>query len=748
MVFVVLPTAASVTAASVGTPSSSNQLDRGGRVPSGLSAADVFKKMKSSLLAPTLSSSQPWLNPDAAATPDVDSDVSFVLRQVFNNMNYDSPAFAAEGMTTGFNSVMGAIAAVQAYQSMKKAVAISADAQATDAKIDFVRGILQSVGGAGFVAYRPLSIITSIHSVDASSLQSPSLLGRVTYMVGTVASGLMGGLFASLAVLFGRKLKRTYSFRSEFFKDRNVEKLGDKENVKKIAQFFHQRIQPTEATKLTGSTDKKVFHEKAVETVANFIRKTIDENNKLLPDNHVSMSKEASLKLAEKVLAEFNTDPQMKETMKKSLGLNEDVDFNFAELLGVALKQSDTQEKHALELQEQIGGKAVSLAQQMQKTDLINRLDSTDPIVSNAALKEAQEMILEAKQSMKENLAISWLLVPAAIAGLVASVLGLVPALAALASVTLASGIMMAVSAFGMLLVDGFSMKKAQEGDGPAGTYDKHLLALSTVFAIVSLSAVIVLASVFSVGTIPLAVSLVIGALWIGNNIHSFYKIHCKQQKHETLHPTLTSLKARTSWKQADEKLDAKFIEIFKRLPKGTKNNVRSKLELNQQDGKVFRDDSLAAYDNDHQFGKKYLIAFFDGKVLATNGHQDDLLRERLIKAAHKLVNQHSTNEHVRKFYDYLKDHVQGKRWNEVNVGCISQLQKIHTGFSEDLKRNFEGLVYEKMTKKSLRSMTKITKKQFSDALDYVMRLETFVQRSDQKKSLTEYLSFFRKIKY
>jgi hypothetical protein len=713
----------------------------GGQAPShpAATASKVYDRVIRPLLSPTPSSSQPMLNPEVAAAPGFDSDISFVLRQVFNNMNIDSPAFSAEGMTTGFNAVMGAIAAAQAFQSMKKAASISADAQATDAKISFAMGILQSVGGAGFVAYRPLSILSSIHNIDSSSLQSPSLLGRVTYMVGTVASGLMGGVFASLALLFGRKLKRTYSFRSEFFKDRNIEQLDNKENVKKIAQFFHERIQATPSIQFKDSIGRMIFTEKAVDTVAHFIRKTIDENNKVMPSK-VSMNKDESRKLAEKVLQGLD-ESEMKSTMKNSLGLDPSVGFTFAELLGLALKQSGTQEKHLLELQEQIGEKAVGLAQKMQKTDLICRLDSSDPIVQTAAMKEAKEMIVEAKQSMKENLVISWLLVPAALAGLVASVLALVPVLAGLAAVTLASGVLMAVSAFAMLIVDGFSMIKAQGGDGPAGTYDKHLLALSTVFAVVSLAGVIVLASVFSVGTIPLAVSIVIGALWIGNNIHSFYKIHTKQNKHEIMHPTLESLKSRISLKKADETMDAKLIEIFKRLPKETKHHVRRNLELYQPSGREFRDESLASYNQGQQFGKKYLDAFFKGKT-----DHNTLHYSRLLKASEKLVNQHSNNVEVRQFYDYLQDHVQKQRWNEVSGCRVAQLQEIYSSFSDELKNQFEGLVYEKMTRKSLRSISSITKKDFSNALDLVMRWEKMSEQIKQKKSLSDSLSILKMV--
>jgi len=530
----------------------------------------------------------------AKSAEDVAADYSYVLRQFFGNhgigvIGQDSALFSAMGSTTSFNSLMGAIAAKSAYDRYQRATEMGYGVLSTErveSGIDTVRGAVQSVAGAVYIPYRPLSMTTSILGVNAGSFTAPSVLGQVTYSLGAVGSLLFGVFYVCLSMFFTSNTARLANFSIKMWK------AGDSSgDVPKIITFLKDRIGVTASSTLDQMQKdhplscKSELKQAAVDSTCRFIKATLKE---ALDQKVVGISKHSEKEckeMAEKLLAEFDNLPsdvsqELCLGLGTRLGLThlQSQGLSFVELLGLDIKTALKGKRNEAELSGYIGGGTVAALKKALETGLIERLNSSDTVVQEKALEEAVGLIKNAKSSMRWNAFVNVGLLIAGFFGVIATVMNFIPATANLA----VTGAIWLACGLSMLPVDGYCLFSAQNSEGPIGKYDKALLYASTAVGVSSLVATFIIANVFSMGIPAFVISLAIGVLWLGNNCLAMHKLSQKEKKYEMDHPTLASMaeklqeqiqaKAVTE-SLAGKKMDPKYGEaMLERLKEKAKN--------------------------------------------------------------------------------------------------------------------------------------------------------------------------------
>jgi low affinity Fe/Cu permease len=497
----------------------------------------------------------PLFTSASKSAEDVDADYSYILRQFFGNhgvgvIGQDAALFSAMGTTTSFNSLMGAIAAKSAYDRYQRATEIGCgvfSSERVESGIDTVRGAVQSVAGATYIPYRPLSMTTSILGVNAGSFTAPSVLGQVTYSLGAVGSLLFGVFYACLGMFFASNTARLANFSIKMWKAGDYG-TGD---VPKIITFLKDRIGVTASGTLEQMQKdhphlyKSELNKLAVDSTCRFIKATLKEAlDQKMPGISKHSEKECR-EMAEKLLAEFDNLPsdvsqELCLGLATRLGLTQAQaqGLSFVELLGLDIKTALRGKRNEAELTGYIGGGTVAALKKAMETGLIERLGSDDKVVQDRALEEAKGLIKNAKSSMRWNAFVNIGLLVAGVLGVIATIMNFIPATANLAI----TGAIWLICGISMLPVDGYCLFSAQNSEGPIGKYDKTLLYISTAVAVSSLVATFIIANVFSMGIPAFVISVAIGVLWLGNNCLAMHKVSQKEKKYEMDHPTLASV--------------------------------------------------------------------------------------------------------------------------------------------------------------------------------------------------------------
>lgn len=574
-------------------PSVAQQDVTGGPKPLANPVAMKASRLSSMLRSSLMQSGSLIFTGASTSAGDCAADYSFVIRQLFNDFGIDSPAFAAEGTTTGFNAVQGVIAAHAAFDRYQIAQRFDYTPGKIESSIDIARGIFQGAGGAMYAAYRPLSILSSVNGLDTSSIHASTASGRGAFVTSTAGNALFGVFYAAVAGWFAYSLTRMYKFKGKFFKDKDVTKLTDAGNVKNLMEFLLKKRLETNAEgtlkkMLKAHSNSPLKHEKIKKELGSLAKKAtqpwvhamLKEIEKLPMSSSVSQ-KEVEERV-ERLLAALDECAEEKQAIIQGLGLDRCEDkelktfvnsLSFAELLGLDYKTAQRTGIKEKKIAENLGSAcAISLKKAME-TGLLDRLSSEDPYIKQAALEEAGKIIASASKAMKENLFIGWNLLIAGVIGTIATILAFIFTGGIGAAV--AGGLFLACSV-AMLLADVPCMLAAQTSPAPLGRFDKWLLGVNTALGVVSFITVIVLASVSSMGALPLAVALVIGVLWLASNIYAHVRLNQREERYEKAHPTLASLQKRISSKTPGDPIDVELMQRIKNLPKEMKKALKA----------------------------------------------------------------------------------------------------------------------------------------------------------------------------
>ncbi|MCX6990940.1 MAG: hypothetical protein NTX49_07770 [Chlamydiae bacterium] len=562
-----------------------------------------FKSRSAALfrtLHDTTGSMSPLFTGAASSAQDVDGDTSYVLRQTCDltgqllslpgadinvppTLNVgatgqSSALFSAVGISTSFNVVMGAIAAKNAYNRMQQARQEGSDIHQVTSGIDIVRGTAQGAGGLAYIPYRFCSMATSILGVDASGFTAPSALGAATYSLGYVGNSLFGIFYACIGLLSLSNVIRLCDFRAKIWKEGDPSLVNDVGNVTKIITFLKDRLVVTPKTTLEQlqkahlsdpAKIKAELKEAAKGAICRSMEETLKEAVKQKVPGAVLLSKEEIRSRAEEQLGQLESfslqeGSTVLEDLSATMGIDPGLALTFTELLGLDCMTALRGSKQESELSDSIGPQAISLLKKALDTSLLERLSSKGVILERA-LEEAASIIKEVRSQIKWNLCTNIGLFVAGVLGTVATVLSLIPAALMGVAETIAMGTLWLACALTMLPVDVGSLFSAQNSEGPIGKYDKALICISSLVGVASLIVTSVLASIFSMGTVPIAIGIVIGVLWFLNNAYSFYRLDQKQKKYEMDHPTLTSF-AKNLQRELERSFTVQeFISIMKR---------------------------------------------------------------------------------------------------------------------------------------------------------------------------------------
>lgn len=543
----------------------------------------------------------------ASSAVDVSSDFSAILRTLpdvkASSFNSSTPLFPIMGMTTGFNSVQGSVAALQAKERYEKMDSAGAAPQKTDAAIDYVRGLAQAGGGISFAANRPLSVASTITNASTSSL-----LGRATLYTGSIGSALFGVFYASLGALSGRQIFRLKNFENK------MDQYGstDAEKARFLIEKRLQKKSPEETLlKLITSHNaykaRQILQNRALSAVEKSSSSLVKDAAKNGIDTH-GMVKGEGKKYAAKVFEALNEDRDVKTRILERMGLTgcqEAKGLSPQELMGLELMCEARNQKKEIKLSECIGPNATALAKNAIETRLLERLNSEDSFVKSAAEKEAEALVSEAKKGIQSNKKMSWAVFCTCVLGVLSTVAGFLPLV----------GIALAVEQFvnlgiylSMLAIDWTGLKSAQQVEsGPIGKHDKLLLSVNTAICMGALAATLIVGSIFSMGILPMAAAAAIGAVWLVNNISAYAKLEKKERAYKEAHPTLSDVKDVLSKQQG--RIDDATKALLKRLSISDKKAVKKHLlGKDSLDTRALSDEDQKL-DIHHCFGEEFAYA-------------------------------------------------------------------------------------------------------------------------------------------
>jgi hypothetical protein len=564
----------------------------------------------------------PSFTSGGTSCPDVGADISYTVRQ-FANIWVDSHAFSTVGITTGFNSVQGAIAAKKAYDRVKNAWKVGDLWGTSEGALDCLRGITQSAGGMAYAGLRPLSIIADLKHIDTSSINAATSLGKSTFMLGTLGNIFFGFFYLFLGACTGVNIFKTATFKHQ---------LNKSKDLKEAMQFLSKKLHVDPGKtyqKLSKHKDMQQDLEKAaVECVSDWMRSFVDDAKLLKAAGMTFFGSYNDRKaFVKKFFAEIEKgNPTNKKEFLEKLGFNEKdhkevfeaaKNWNLFELVGLKQTLNKTQMRKELKIARATSGECVKWIKTAEQSKLFERLTSSDKKINAAAQQEMQGILEKIKTSISSNLFINSIYFVSSVVGVVATILMFFFTGGIGAIVVAALFLIVCVT---MMLGDGYGLFLGLQ-DGEPGKYDKKLVVVNTVVCVISIAVVIALMATGVASLVLGFVSLGIALAWLASNGVTFVKLDKKEKKYFTEHPTLENF-FELLQQAADENDYNKVSIVFKKLSKNDRTALKGILEENTgksiKKNRLFKNFIEASFDRDHNFGEEFFKAHpFDHEVIS-----------------------------------------------------------------------------------------------------------------------------------
>ncbi|MES2344712.1 MAG: hypothetical protein V4494_02080 [Chlamydiota bacterium] len=151
----------------------------------------------------------------------VGMDFSWLIRSVtdlFPNPTKYNFFYQSEGFASAFNFIIGIYDVVKSFFRIEHALKIGDYDGTIDAAVDLTRAGVQTGAGAAITAYRPVAVV-----VAAQGFSSASLLGRVSYGLGQLATGLFGIFYMLCGINGARSLFRCVKFYTKYYQKKTPE---------------------------------------------------------------------------------------------------------------------------------------------------------------------------------------------------------------------------------------------------------------------------------------------------------------------------------------------------------------------------------------------------------------------------------------------------------------------------------------------------------------------------------------------
>jgi len=195
-------------------------------------------------------------------------------------------------------------------------------------------------------------------------------------------------------------------------------------------------------------------------------------------------------------------------------------------LLGFQMKLIKVGMQKSAKMSRLLGKEGLQALKELSEdSSLVGRIEKG----SFKATQKAQNLIKKIQASASSNLTVNALILAVVLIGMAATVASII--LSSAGGVLLTAIISLLVS-LSWLIVDGHSLIQSHKSERPA-PYDKKLLALSSGLGIASTATMVALAvsGVFSMGIIPLVISIGLGALWLAQNAYTWSKMNRNERR-------------------------------------------------------------------------------------------------------------------------------------------------------------------------------------------------------------------------
>jgi hypothetical protein len=364
--------------------------------------------------------------------------------------------------------------------------------------------------------------------------------------VGGLESGLealFGSLYGLMAVLQGIQLHESRKFLQQFGKG-HTHALSDIQQdidqlcleLKKYIHFLEgklsiktcvstldgsridsieKKLQDKWSKKISLSLDPKEREKKIKEEVEKeFYQTAFDDAVKGL--QHLIRAVELPKQSAEKCKQAVNRLFTREELVQR----------------GRQLKRVRVLEKKEKKLVKFLSRAQIDLLKNKEKTPLSQRLFSKETQERTDAINQAKSLVNEVKKNSKESVALHAILLTCGILGFAATFL--FPPLGIASSIS--AGIVLVICLVMMILdIRTFCMSLKND---QLEKYDERILLASSVLCTLAIVTALILTFAFSFGTTSLLL-LTIGALWLGVNGYTFYRLKKNQREKEMLSPSL-----------------------------------------------------------------------------------------------------------------------------------------------------------------------------------------------------------------
>jgi uncharacterized membrane-anchored protein len=519
--------------------------------------------------------SQPPFTNGGAAMGDVISDWSWLIRV----MMPEGAVTQLMGCPTPENLFRGTWAAVKAWDAYKKAHLVSDSQGMLEAGLDTFRGIVQSLGGGFYLAYRTLTGIADIKHVN-TALNATTPLGKAAYITGMIGNVLFLVLFAVFGGMGLASFYNSASFRMDLKACKKDERL--------LLDFLKKKCDVDPSSKFekyTTTEQIQAYKEKCANSALDALTDVIcafkesEEPGEALPSKEVVRE---SLKELFKNDGKANNKRQDEfcTHLLSSMGIQKaPKKWNFSplELMGFKIEVTKRQHRKQIKL-DRVGAGKVSKA---FAKGLEVRLTEGSPEVIAAASKELKVLKKETLSNNKIGLVVASSLIIVGALGVAASVIGLFPVLGPVMLMSLI--VLTLLVCAGMYGADTFFMKMGWS-NGEPGRYDKHYVAFEAGMLVTMMAVSVGVTLGFGLPILPLILAVVFGAMGLGLCGITWDELSYKELKYYWEHPTLENfpqmlnkILSPESLKYSQEEQEKRIKDLFHNLKKEDRDAIRER---------------------------------------------------------------------------------------------------------------------------------------------------------------------------
>lgn len=492
-------------------------------------------------------------------------------------------AYHAMGTTTAFHALYATTMLVDNFDQIAFAEKIGDSQGKLLGRLAAFKNISFIGGAAGYAGYRPLSIATAVTGT-ATGYTAPTLLGRVAAGFGLFGNIFYAIYYAAVALLSSVQIYFGEKFRNKMNASETVEaKLQFlKDQLKVDPDKMYRKLLDKEAKKVHGDLFQNLDREKQDEILQTVKAAVINEMiahgseiiTQIFAESGEKMSQEHCRRLFLNLVQSRFSELQTKEYIPQFMN-----EYLFME--GLQLKMRKLELKKELKLARLTSADCVKMIKEANVAGKIVSIDgAVRPISEDNTAQKIVDTVVSAL-NFKRDLNI---------VGVIACVVGVISMILAIVFSggigAVIGAVISLVAVLLMLGLDGYCMKMSLDSE-PVGRNDKKVLLTSTALCLLSAGVVVGLmaSGVVSFGILPLVLTLVLAAVWLGHNGYAWYIINQKEKKHPTIESFLQFLQK----EQANEKI----AELFDRLPMEVQELLKQQLE--KDSGEASAEDWKAA---------------------------------------------------------------------------------------------------------------------------------------------------------